>query len=100
MISILNFTTFVIAFEDDVLNFCIRLIACFHISDIRFYCAKADENFWRESQGSERTDLKKNNDLNIAHQSLKSSNWASWINVPGRRLSSVVCLSSVAGYLL
>ena len=68
VIFILNFTTFVVVFVDNVMKCCIKFMAY-----IGFYFAKADENFWREGQGSERTDLKTNGFF-IAYLNLKCSN--------------------------
>ena len=93
---ILNFTTFVTAFADYKRHAFLHKVN-YIFSYIRNYFVNSDENYWREGQWSERTDLK-NNGFFIAHLSLKCSNIAILINA--RRLSSVVCLSCVAEYLL
>ena len=51
-------------FHDSRYSFCRSRHECLHkvnskFSYIRIYFLKADEDFWRESQGSETTDLKK-----------------------------------------
>ena len=53
---ILNFTAFVIAFADNLINFCIKLIAYFHISD--FILQKLMKTFGRKVKG-QRGGLKK-----------------------------------------
>ena len=56
VLSYLNFTTFVIAFVDIKRHEFLHTVK--HVfSYIRFYFAKADENFWREGQKSKRTDF-------------------------------------------
>ena len=52
VLFILNFTTLVVAFVDNVMKCCIKFMTY-----IGFYFAKADENFWQEVQWSERTDM-------------------------------------------
>ena len=65
-------------FHDFRYSFCRSRHECLHkvnriFSYIRIYFLKADENFWREGQGSETTDLENNGSF-IAHLSLMCYN--------------------------